>query len=302
MRSLSAPSVERALAIARKRLGGPPVEARLDAQWLLSHVTGRDRAWLIAHADATLGPADAERYDELVARRAAGEPVAYITGSAGFYGHEFAVTSDVLVPRPDSELMVEAAVADLRARLGRASRVRLCDIGTGSGALGLACALAVDAADVVLTDASPAALAVAERNARALGVRSRCVLREGDLFAAAADDGPYDVVLANLPYIPTSGIPARPSPVAFEPPLALDGGADGLDLYRRLLPQLAAGVATGALRAGTAGPAGATTCFFEAGYDTIERLADLAEATFPEAFVEIGDDYAGLERYVVVTL
>jgi len=296
-------SIDRTLNEARRRLRRvAAASARLDAEWLLGRILDRDRAWLIAHGDEPLGAGARAAFAISVERRAAGEPVAYILGDVGFFGYTFLVTPEVLVPRPESEHVVEAAIADLRSRLARTPAPRACDIGTGSGALGISLALAVPAAVVTVTDASATALAVAARNAERLGVTGRVRVREGDLLDAVAGEGPIDVIVANLPYIPTRAIPQRPDPVGYEPAIALDGGPDGLVLYGRLLDQLIVAAGCGTIRLAADGGGRATACFFEAAPGTIEPLAALVERAFPQAYVEIGEDYAGIERFVAVTL
>ena len=278
------------LARVRRALAGATGTAALDAARIVEHVLERDRAWLVAHhGDPVPAPA-AERADVLAARRRSGEPLAYVIGCAWFYGRPFAVGPDVLVPRPETELLVEAALDDLRARMAcGVRRPRACDVGTGSGAIGITLAAESPELSVVLSEVSAGALAVARDNAARLGVldRVRCV--EGDLAEPLVPLGPYDCVVANLPYIPSGEVPAAPNPVGFEPRVALDGGDDGLVLYRRLvhaLPRLLA-------------PGG--SAFLEAAPGTIEPLSVLAEA-LPGAHVEIGEDYAGLERWVTLTL
>jgi release factor glutamine methyltransferase len=200
------------------------------------------------------------------------------------------VGPDVLVPRPETELLVEAALDDLRARMACGVRnPRACDVGTGSGAIGVTLAAESPELSVVLSEVSSGALAVARGNAERLGVLSRVECVEGDLAEPLVPLGPYDCVVANLPYIPSAEVPAAPNPVGFEPRVALDGGTDGLVLYRRLLRALPHLLAPGG------------SAFLEAAPGTLEPLAALAEA-LPGAHVEIGEDYAGLERWVTLTL
>lgn len=261
-----------------------------DASLLLGHVLGRDRAWLMAHRDDPIDPAARGRNDALVRRRASGEPLAYVLGEAWFFGRRFEVDGAVLVPRPETELLVEAALSEITARRRRgASLVRACDVGTGSGAIAVTLALEDAALRVTASDVSAAALAVAQRNADAAGVGARIRFVAGDLAEPLVPLRPFDVIVANLPYVPTSDIPPAPDAVGFEPRVAVDGGADGLVLYRRLTAALPALAAPGAC------------AFFEAAPGTIEPLAALVAAV-PGAHVEIGEDYAGLERWVAVTL
>jgi release factor glutamine methyltransferase len=188
------------------------------------------------------------------------------------------------VPRPETEHLIEVAIADLRARGKRDSRV--ADVGTGSGAIAITLAAEVPGAWAFGTDISRGAIAVARGNAAANNVFQECTFLHGDLVQPLARFAPFDCIVANLPYVPTAEIAPAPDPVSFEPRLALDGGADGLDLYRRLLPLLAPLLAPRAL------------VVFEAAPPTIEPLAALVQAAFPREAVEIGADYAGHERFV----
>jgi release factor glutamine methyltransferase len=277
-----------ALAEARRRLAATGADsARIDAVRLLEAILGRDAAWLLAHDRDDLEAASLRAFEDAVRRREAGEPVAYITGTAGFFGRTFAVTRDVLVPRPETEQLAELALAALR-RLGRASPA-FCDVGTGSGILALTLACELPEARGIAVDLSAAALAVASRNAAALGVASRVTFAHGDLLAAVPAEARFDCLVANLPYVPHGELAAPPDPTTFEPRLALDGGADGLDLYRRLLPALARHLTPQA------------TVLFEAGPSTAAPLAALAAAAFPTAQVEIHPDYAGHPRTIEIT-
>ncbi len=263
---------------------------RTDAQLLLSSVLGRDRAWLVAHSDSFLSRPQSERFGELCEKRATGMPIAYIVGTAGFYGREFVVNDKVLVPRPESEVLVDDLLAYLRTRLDPAFPKQLLtvlDIGTGSGAI--ACTLAAELAAVTVegVDISLAALKVAEHNARRFNVFAKCKFRFGDL-ASGIGDRHFDAIVANLPYIPSGAIPKRPDPLSFEPQEALDGGPDGLSLYRRLLPTLPPLLKPGAL------------VLLEAAPPTISGLLDITRASFPNDEIAVVRDLAGLERYVRV--
>ena len=280
-------TVGRALARATKRLRATG-SAAVDARRLMTHATGWEGAALIVHRDDTIDEDELATFDASLDRRETGEPIAYIVGSVGFYGRSFVVTPDVLVPRPESEHVVEAALAELLSRPPQ--RRRVADIGTGSGILGLTLACEVSDAIVAASDASGVAVAVAKANAKALGINKRVKFFEGDLAAPLVSFAPLDVVIANLPYVPTRDVPQSPDPVSFEPHIAVDGGPDGLDLYRRLMIQLPSLLAPGA------------ALFFEAAPPTIEALSDLVTAAFPNAYVEIGEDYAGLERFVAAHL
>jgi release factor glutamine methyltransferase len=252
--------------------------ARADAQLLLAHVVRREREWLIAHGDAQLSAKEYEDFERLCRRRSSGVPVAYILGAAGFYGREFSVDESVLIPRPESEHLVEEAIAFLSPGM------TALDVGAGCGAI--ACTIAAESGALVFgTDISAAAIALAERNARRLGLAATCRFYEGDLTAPVRGRR-FHAIVANLPYVPTSDLPAPPDSVAFEPRAALDGGADGLALYRRLLPQIPALLERKPL------------VLLEAAPPTIEDLAGEVRAALPGFAVSIGRDYAGLARYV----
>ncbi len=220
----SAPTVAQALAGARA--AGLD---RLDAHWLLGHLLQRDSAWLVAHGDHPL-PADiARRHAGLVARRAAGEPLAYLVGQVGFHGLTLRVTPDVLVPRPDTETLVDWAL-DLLPGLG-AARPRVLDLGTGSGAIALAVKHRQAAAEVTATDLSPAALAIAQGNARALDLRLHWA--QGAWWQALPAESRFDLVLSNPPYI--AGADPHLPALQHEPLLALTPGGDGLDALRTIV-------------------------------------------------------------------
>jgi len=278
-------TIGEALRKTRAQLAMRGDESRRDASLLLAHVVGRDGAWLLAHEREEIDDATQARFAHMVARRAAGEPVAYITGEAWFYGSRFRVTPDVLVPRPESEHLVEAALAFVRARGQKPLRVS--DVGTGSGALAIALALAQPELEIEAIDRSSAALEVARANARECGVNERVHFHVGDMLENA-ELAPFDAIVANLPYVPSAELRPRPDPTAFEPRLALDGGADGLDAYRRLLAQAPGHLALGG------------GLFMEAGSSNALALAELARLVFPRARVEVRPDYAGLARLVLV--
>lgn len=217
-------TVSQALADARRRLD--PAEAAL----LLGHLLERPLAWLFAHGDAVLQPADVAGFRALVERRAGGEPVAYLTGSRGFWTLELAVTADTLIPRPETELLVEQALE----RLDTAIPVKVADLGTGSGAIALAIASERPRARVVATDRSEPALAVARANAVAHGLTGRVEFRAGDWFAPLAGQR-YDLVASNPPYIAEGDPHLARGDLRHEPPSALSSGQDGLDAIRTIV-------------------------------------------------------------------
>jgi release factor glutamine methyltransferase len=241
------------------------------------------RVQLYTHFDRPLAAEELAALRELVRRRQAGEPVAYLTGKKEFWSLDLRVDSRVLVPRPDTETLVEVAL-DL---LPKAEPRRVADIGTGSGAVALALKRERPEADVVAVDRSPDALAVARANALRLGLAVRFV--EGDLLAPLAGEAPFDLLTANLPYIPTADLTDLAPEVRSEPRLALDGGADGLDLIRRLL-------AEGAGARASLVPGGAVA--LEIGVGQAGAVAGLLRAA---GLVDpvIRCDLAGLDRVVV---
>ncbi|HEX5505278.1 MAG TPA: peptide chain release factor N(5)-glutamine methyltransferase [Thermomicrobiales bacterium] len=267
-----------AAATARLRAAGSE-SPRLDAEVLLMHVLGWDRARLYAGLREPLAAGAAAAFAALVERRAAGEPVAYLTGHREFRGLDFAVGPGVLVPRPETECLVEWLLA--RAR-GRWSAPRVVDVGTGSGAIALALARELAGARVVGVERAADALTYAAENRRRLGLARRVALVRGDLLDPL---GAADIIAANLPYLR----PAQLHPgIAAEPREALLGGADGLDAYRALLPQAAARLATSGLLA------------LEMDPDQAVALVALCRAAFPGAAVGVGHDLAGLARFVTV--
>jgi release factor glutamine methyltransferase len=238
---------------------------RLDAELLLAAAMGVDRAAIVSDPGRALEPAAARRFLEYAARRREREPVAYILGSKGFRSIELAVDPRVLIPRPETEHLVEAVLD-----LPRGSRV--CDVGTGSGAIALALASERPDLEIVATDASAEALAVAAANAERLGLTIE--LRHGDLLAGVT--GRLDAIVSNPPYV-EDGAELAPDIVLHEPALALRAGPGGLDVIRRLLPAAGATAAhTVALEIG-AGQSGAVAALIrEAGFPEVETIADLA--------------------------
>jgi release factor glutamine methyltransferase len=247
---------------------------------LLAFVTGKSPAHLRARADEPLPEDVVAKYHELNARLERGEPLAYIIGSAGFYRREFLVDPRVLIPRPETEHLVEAAVA----HLGAYNAPRALDVGTGSGAIALTLAAEVPQARVDATDASPEALIVAVANRDRLDLQKRVAFYLGDLLEPVVRNH-YDAIVANLPYVPTGeGDPD----LRFEPTLALDGGPDGLDYYRRFFARVSPLVNAGGLVLAEGAP------------PIAEGLLALAQAAFPGAVVTLERDYGNRERYVKV--
>ena len=238
------------------------------------------QASILAHPERSLADAVISRYAAALQRLAAREPLAYVLGEREFYGRAFVVTPAVLVPRPETELLVELALAHLASRA--AATVAL-DVGTGSGVLGVTLAAERPELPVMAIDCSREALAVARDNARRLGVAARVSFVCADLLAATR--GPLDLVLANLPYIPAALVDGlMPEVACYEPRVALDGGEDGLALVRRLLDQLATRLAPGGLAA------------LEIGADQAVAARDAAARAFPDADVSVLADLAGRPR------
>lgn len=222
-------------AIRRLREAGiDAAGAAADVDVLARHVLGWDRARLLARRLDAAPPAFAAAFDTLVERRADDlVPVAYLTGTREFYGLDFAVTPDVLIPRPETELLVDAALACLDAEPGRGGR--LVDVGTGSGCIAVAIAVSRPDARVLALDRSRPALAVARRNAAHHDVRGRVRLAAADLLSAVASGGLVDVIVSNPPYVPDGSLDVAPDVRRHEPRLALFAGRDGLDVVRRLI-------------------------------------------------------------------
>ena len=218
--------------VARLRSGPHPAHACQDANTLLLHVLGKDKAWLIAHAEEQLSGDQAARYAELLERRFRGEPIQYITGEAEFYGLPFNVTRDVLIPRPETEHSVEKAL-ELASNF---TAPRIMDVGTGSGAIAVALAHELPEARITAIDLSAAALAVARKNAELNGVSERIRFLCGDLLAPVAGEQ-FEIVVSNPPYVPTNDRATLSVEVRdYEPEMALFAGEDGLEVYRRLIP------------------------------------------------------------------
>jgi protein-(glutamine-N5) methyltransferase, release factor-specific len=217
-------------ATRRLEAGGIPAgEARREARILLGHALGISHEEMRLRPEREVSGEDAARFESLVARRAAREPLAYLTGTRPFYGLTFEVTPAVLIPRPETEFVVEAALA------GLGPDPKLLDVGTGSGCIAIAVAVNAPAATVYATDLSPEALAIARRNAARNGVAERITFAEGDLLAPVADAGPFDVIASNPPYIAPEEIERlEPEVRDWEPRLALGTHPDALHFYRRL--------------------------------------------------------------------
>ncbi|MCL2882561.1 MAG: peptide chain release factor N(5)-glutamine methyltransferase [Coriobacteriia bacterium] len=254
--------------------------ARHSAEWLLEAATGLSRLELYTHFDQPLTPDERTHLRDGVARRGAGEPLQYITGIAYFRHLALAVTPAVLIPRPETEVLVDLALQELTEDKPEASEPKILDLCTGSGciALALTCEAGVS---VTATDLSAEALAVARNNAESLGYADRLDLRQGDLFEALGPDERFDLIVSNPPYVPESERATMPPEVAdFEPAVALFSGVEGLDVFRRIIEDaprhLAAnGVIIMELHAGNATRAAQEAVKLER-YEAIDVLPDLA--------------------------
>ena len=203
---------------------------RLDAELLLCHVLGKDRVYLSVHFDQPLCKEELTAFRALVKQRGAHVPVAYILGEKGFMGLTFKVSPSVLIPRPETELLVEEVLSAVKPL----SKPYLLDLGAGSGAIIVSLLAHCPAAVGVAVDISPEALVVAGENAVDNNVRDRLTLLQGDLFAPLGLQERFDIIVSNPPYIPAADVDTLAPEVRREPRLALDGGRDGLDYYRRL--------------------------------------------------------------------
>ncbi len=260
-------------------------DSRFEAEVLLRHACGRTRAELYANLTDRLEPEAQTRFEAALARRITREPLAYITGSREFFKLEFAVSPAVLVPRPESELLVEAALEHLR-RL-RVRRARIVDVGTGSGAIGIAIAKNRRDAKLLGVDSSRDALTVARSNARKLLPRRPGEWIQGDLLTAV--NGPIDCIVANLPYIPDARLDELEPEVAdHEPRQALTPGTAGTELILRLLTQLGARLS----------PQGIAVLEIDPGQEG--EIADMLERLLPMADIEILNDLSGQPRAVKI--
>jgi release factor glutamine methyltransferase len=275
-------TIQQALQSAKNVLDSTSDSASLDTQMLLCEVLKQERAYVLAHPEQALTEEQQARYAELLNRRAAGEPMAYILGRRAFYDREIAVAPGVLIPRPETELLLEQALEHLKAH----PNAVVVDVGTGSGALAVTLAANCPQAQVYATDISPMALAVARYNAYLNS--ATVVFYDGDLLEPLVTRGlRADVVMANLPYIASEELDAL-EVSRHEPRLALDGGVDGLDVIRRLVAQIPAVCNSGAL------------ALLEIGASQGASALELIQGVLSPARVEIFKDYAGHDRIIKI--
>ncbi len=275
-----------ALQWGRKTLASAGIDEHyLESEVLLCHAIGKDRAVLYARLSDRLPDDKAEAYKRLVEHRLTREPLAYITGRKEFFGLDFAVDPRVLIPRPETETLVEHAIATVRERFGGdGRRAVLADIGTGSGCVAVALAVHLPDARVYASDSSADALAVAERNALRHGVKRRVTLLRGDLAEPLPE--PVDMLVANLPYVRDGDYPNLAPELRYEPRDALLGGADGTDAIARLLRSAPTKVKPDGM------------LLLEVNEAHAETVAEMARAAFPGATVRVWPDLAGLPRVV----
>ena len=260
--------------------------SQLDAQVLLAAITKRPRAWLLAHPDTRLSDRERQAIGHAISRLKSGTPLPYVIGNWEFYNLSFHLEPTVLIPRPETELLVDEAIHWLKQN---PSRRRVADIGTGSGCIAVSLAVNIPNLQVTAVDISPAALVVAGDNALRHGVHQRVAFVVSDLLTnLTADEPPFDLICANLPYIPTSTL-QRLTVFGSEPQQALDGGEDGLNLIRRLLHQAPDWIS----------PGGILLLEIEARQG--EAAAHLAQMFFPQAAIAILPDLAGHDRLLRIT-
>lgn len=272
------------------RLESTSDTAALDASVLLAHILDKPRTWVMAHPELALNVEQQQNLDNTLQRLETGEPFPYVLGHWEFFGMEFDITPDVLIPRPETELLVEKAIAWLQESPVRRT---VADIGTGSGAIAVSIAANVQDSYVLATDISSEVLTIARKNAHKFHVDNRIEFVQCDLFPAQPEsfstDQHLDLICANLPYIPTETLRTLPI-YGREPTLALDGGRDGLDLYRKLLN----------LAPGWLAPNGLILLEIEATQGI--KALNLACDTFSEAEIHLHQDLTGRDRLLEIAL
>lgn len=262
----------------------------LDASVLLARIVERPRSWILAHPELTLTDEQQTQLQSSLARLENGEPFPYVLGRWEFFGLEFEVTPDVLIPRPETELLVEKAIAFLQKN---PSKINVADIGTGSGAIAVSIAVNVPKANILATDISAKALQVATRNAARHNANQRIEFIESDLLpdqsAIVNRKSKIDLLCSNLPYIPTNTLHHLPV-YQREPTLALDGGEDGLDTFRKLLSIVPDRLAPNAL------------ILLEIESTLGEQTTQLARQHFQNAQIKLHQDLTGRDRLLEIQL
>jgi len=280
--------------IARLRAAGVPSDT-LAAELLLMHALGRDRTWVYTHPEYSLASGESEDYFALIARRAAGEPTQYLTGKQEFWGLEFEVTPAVLIPRPETEHVVEVALERLGERgikinmkTGEPSpRLRVADVGTGSGCLAVALARELPHSEIVATDISAPALDVARRNAARHQVSDRIRFVQTNLLEGLHQSHPFDLIVSNPPYIARDEAASLPVEVReHEPHSALFGGPSGVEIYEQLIQQAG----------GLLGPGGILV--LELGYNSADAVRKMLQADGHWANISVTNDLAGIPRVI----
>jgi release factor glutamine methyltransferase len=259
----------------------------LDAQVLMARLLDVPRSWVLAHPEARLTGNRSGALEALVARLEGGEPLPYVLGAWEFFGQEFEVTPDVLIPRPETELLVERAIAWLRKSERESRELRVMDVGTGSGCIAISLAVHVPGLSITATDISPAALKVARRNAKKMSVSGCITFLETDLFPNACNPDSFFLIVANPPYIPTNTLYEIPV-YGREPTLALDGGSDGLVLIRRIFKEVPNRLVSGGL------------FLMEIEASQGQVVLSLASDSFPKARIHLHKDLAGHDRLLEV--
>ena len=281
-----------ALAYASERLSASHLpDATLEAEVLLRHVVDMSRAELYASLDRPLGDTEVAELERLTGVRTEGEPLAYILGHREFYGIDLAVTRHVLVPRQETELLVEQVIEWHARRAGNGTArgpatVKIADVGTGCGAIAVAIASSLPHAAIYATDISGDALKVADANRRRLGIEGRVQLVRTDLLLGIR--GTLDVIVSNPPYIPTEQLSSLAREVQAEPRVALDGGPDGLTVIRRMLAQAAERVNRGGL------------VLTEIAPEQLDRVMAEAATLFPDARIRSAKDLLEMPRAVAI--
>ena len=277
-------TLRQALRWARKVLANHNIEdSRLESELLLRHVLGVSQVRLYQDLDRQLGAKEGADFEQLVRRRLGGEPIAYITGHREFYGADFYIDRHVLIPRPESELLVERALKHAQ----RYSASTIADIGTGSGAIAISLALGLPQAKIYAIDISAPALEVARLNCQKYGVAGRICLLQGDMLDPLPE--PVDLIIANLPYVRELEV-SQMGLASFEPRLALNGGRDGLEEIRRLCRGVSDKLQ----------PRGCL--LLEIGEGQGETVTSFLRRLFPSAKIEITPDLSGIDRVVGLTL